>query len=109
MIPLAREINYKRYTYTQVLKGKRYCLYEQNGIANMRCFELFKIKVSREKKINGTIIEKKELFPSDLRMKKIITIKGIIIPIILEAMASELAIDKNKAFLQVSLFKKFIA
>jgi len=31
----------------------------------MRCFELFKIKVSREKKINGTIIEKKELFPRD--------------------------------------------
>ena len=65
MKPLSQKINYKGYDYTQVLKGKRYCLYEQNGIANMRCFELFKIKVSREKKINGTIIEKKELFPRD--------------------------------------------
>ena len=26
--------------YTQVLKGKRYCLYEQNGVANMRCIEM---------------------------------------------------------------------
>ena len=63
MMPLPKILTYNKYTYTQVLKGKRYCLYEQNGIANMRCFELFKIRVSREKKINGTIIEKKELFP----------------------------------------------
>jgi len=63
MIPLPQNLTYNHYGYTQVLKGKRYCLYEQRGIANMRCFELFKIKVSREKKINGTIIEKKELFP----------------------------------------------
>ena len=65
MIPLDKIINKNNYTYTQVLKGKRYCLYEQNGIANMRCFELFEIKFSREKNINGLIIESKELFPKD--------------------------------------------
>ena len=65
MKPLSQKINYKGYSYTQVLKGKRYCLYEQNGIANMRCFELFGIKFSREKNINGLIIESKELFPKD--------------------------------------------
>tara|TARA_R110002020_G_scaffold419317_1_gene628566 strand:+ start:2146 stop:2421 length:276 start_codon:yes stop_codon:yes gene_type:complete len=65
MIPLDEIINKNNYTYTQVLKGKRYCLYEQNGIANNRCFELFKIKVSREKNINGLIIESKELFPKE--------------------------------------------
>jgi hypothetical protein len=65
MIPLDEIINKNNYTYTQVLKGKRYCLYEQNGIANMRCFELFEIRISREKNINGLIIESKELFPKD--------------------------------------------
>jgi hypothetical protein len=29
MISLEREINYNWYSYTQELKGKRYCLYEQ--------------------------------------------------------------------------------
>ena len=65
MKPLSQKIKYKGYGYTQVLKGKRYCLYEQNGIVNMRCFELFEIKISREKNINGLIIESKELFPKD--------------------------------------------
>jgi hypothetical protein len=31
----------------------------------MRCFELFEIRISREKNINGLIIESKELFPKD--------------------------------------------
>ena len=65
MILLNKIIYKNNYTYTQVLKGKRYCLYEQNGIANMRCFELFKIKISREKNINGLIIESKEQFPKN--------------------------------------------
>ena len=70
MIPLEREINYNRYTYTQVLKGKRYCLYEQNGIANMRCFELFEIKIRPTKDIKGIILEEKELFPKDVDFGK---------------------------------------
>ena len=65
MIPLEREINYNRYTYIQVLKGKRYCLYEQRGVANMRCFELFEIKIRPTKDIKGIILEEKELFPKD--------------------------------------------
>ena len=51
MILLDKIIYKNNYTYTQVLKGKRYCLYEQNGIANMRCFELFEIKVRPKKDI----------------------------------------------------------
>ena len=70
MILLNKIIFKNNYTYTQVLKGKRYCLYEQNGIANMRCFELFKIKISREKNINGLIIESKEQFPKDIDFGK---------------------------------------
>ena len=65
MIPIEREINYIGCCYTQVLKGKRYCLYEQNGIANMRCFELFEIKVRPKKDIKGIVLEEKELFPKD--------------------------------------------
>ena len=40
MILIDEIVNKNNYTYTQVLKGKRYCLYEQNGIANMRCIEM---------------------------------------------------------------------
>ena len=65
MIPLEREINYKKYTYTQVLKGKRYYLYEQRGIANMRCFELFEIKVLEPMELNGKHYEAREVFPKD--------------------------------------------
>ena len=65
MIPLEREINYNRYTYTQVLKGKRYCLYEQRGVANMRCFELFEIKVLAPMHLNGKKYEEREVFPKD--------------------------------------------
>jgi len=65
MIPLELEINYNRYTYTQVLKGKRYCLYEQRGVANMRCFELFEIKVLAPMHLNGKKYEEREVFPKD--------------------------------------------
>ena len=65
MIPLDKIINKNNYTYTQVLKGKRYCLYEQNGIANMRCFELFEIKIRPTKDIKGIILKEKELFPKN--------------------------------------------
>ena len=65
MISLEREINYNRYTYTQVLKGKRYYLYEQRGVANMRCFELFKIKVLEPMNLNGKKYKEREVFPKD--------------------------------------------
>jgi hypothetical protein len=70
MIPLDKIINKNNYTYTQVLKGKRYCLYEQNGIANMRCFELFEIKIRPTKDIKGIILKEKELFPKDVDFGK---------------------------------------
>ena len=70
MIPLDKIINKNNYTYTQVLKGKRYCLYEQNGIANMSCFELFEIKIRPTKDIKGIILEEKELFPKDVDFGK---------------------------------------
>jgi len=65
MIPLDKIINKNNYTYTQVLKGKRYCLYEQRGVANMRCFELFKLKVLAPMELNGKKYEEREVFPKD--------------------------------------------
>ena len=65
MIPLDEIINKNNYTYTQVLKGKRYCLYEQRGVANMRCFELFEIKVLEPMELNGKKYEEREVFPKD--------------------------------------------
>ena len=65
MIPLDEIINKNNYTYTQVLKGKRYCLYEQRGVANMRCFELFEIKVLAPMHLNGKKYEEREVFPKN--------------------------------------------
>ena len=65
MIPLDKIINKNHYTYTQVLKGKRYSLYEQRGVANMRCFELFKLKVLAPMELNGKKYEEREVFPKD--------------------------------------------
>ena len=65
MKPLSQKINYKGYSYTQVLKGKRYCLYEQRGVANMRCFELFELKVLESMNLNGKEYEEREVFPKD--------------------------------------------
>ena len=65
MMPLPKILTYNKYTYTQVLKGKRYCLYEQRGIANMRCFELFEIKVLEPMELNGKHYEEREVFPKD--------------------------------------------
>ena len=65
MIPLDKIINKNNSTYTQVLKGKRYCLYEQRGVANMRCFELFKLKVLAPMELNGKKYEEREVFPKD--------------------------------------------
>jgi len=65
MIPLDEIINKNNYTYTQVLKGMRYCLYEQRGVANMRCFELFEIKVLEPMELNGKKYEEREVFPKD--------------------------------------------
>ena len=65
MIPLDKIINKNNYTYTQVLKGKRYSLYEQRGVANMRCFELFKLKVLAPMELNGKKYEEREVFPKD--------------------------------------------
>ena len=65
MILLDKIIYKNNYTYTQVLKGKRYCLYEQRGVANMRCFELFKLKVLAPMELNGKKYEEREVFPKD--------------------------------------------
>jgi len=65
MIPLDKIITKNNYTYTQVLKGKRYCLYEQRGVANMRCFELFELKVLESMTLNSKEYEEREVFPKD--------------------------------------------
>ena len=65
MIPLPQNLTYNHYGYTQVLKGKRYCLYEQRGVANMRCFELFEIKVLEPMELNGKYYEEREVFPKN--------------------------------------------
>jgi len=65
MILLNKIIYKNNYTYTQVLKGKRYCIYEQRGVSNMRCFELFELKVLKSMELNGKHYEEREVFPKN--------------------------------------------
>ena len=65
MNKLSKELELNGYKYSRIIKGKRYCLYEQRGIANMRCFELFEIKVLEPMELNGKHYEEREVFPKD--------------------------------------------
>ena len=53
------------YTYTQVLRGNRSCIYEQRVSQYVVRFEVFLIKVKPETILAGKKLEAKERFPHD--------------------------------------------
>ena len=53
------------FTYTQVCRGARSCVYAQHVTPSVTYFEVFLIKISREICINGKIIQARERFPSN--------------------------------------------
>jgi len=65
MIPLSPIIHKNGYSYTQVYRGLRSCIYEQHVTPSVTYYEVFLIKISREKCINDKIIEARERFPRD--------------------------------------------
>ena len=65
MRTLSREINLNGYTYVRVLSGKRTYVYEQRGVSNMRCFEVFEKNTLEPKEIMGKKYPKREVFPKN--------------------------------------------
>lgn len=65
MIPLSPIIRKNGFTYTQVCRGERSCIYAQNGTPELAYYEVFLIRHSRDKNINGKLIEARERFPKD--------------------------------------------
>ncbi len=61
------ELNIKKrgFLYTQVLRGKRSCIYERTVSEKSKVYEVFIIKIKPQSKIGDIIIESKEWFPSD--------------------------------------------
>jgi len=53
------------FDYTQVSRGERSFVYAQHGTPSVTYYEVFLLKISREKCINGKIIEARERFPSN--------------------------------------------
>ena len=63
MIPLLPYIRKNGYSYTQVCRGQRSCVYAQNVTPMIIYYEVFLIRESKEKCINGKLIEARERFP----------------------------------------------
>jgi len=53
------------FTYTQVCRGARSCVYAQHVTPIVTYYEVFLIKVSQECYIDGKLIETRERFPGN--------------------------------------------
>jgi hypothetical protein len=51
------------FNYTQVLRGKISCIYEQEVSPKTKRYEVFLIKVKPERKLNNKVLPATEMFP----------------------------------------------
>jgi len=69
MKTLPQKLRYNRFNYTLVLRGQRSCIYEQEVTPDLKYYEVFRIKIRKEKTIKIKGIEKKieagEKWPRD--------------------------------------------
>ena len=65
MRTLPRYFKKKGITYTQVLRGKRSCVYRQEVNPEIAFFEVFIIKIKPQKIIFGKQIPEREVYPND--------------------------------------------
>ena len=70
MKTLPLKLSKNGFNYTQVFRGDRSCIYAQEVMPDLTCYEVFKIKVKPPKKIiiNGEVlrtVEEMEKFPPD--------------------------------------------
>ena len=65
MKTLPQTLRKNGFTYIQVRRGRRSCLYEQRHSDIVVGYEVFLIRTSRERHIAGKILEAKEVFPNN--------------------------------------------
>ena len=65
MITLPLKLRKNGFEYTQVLRGKRCCIYEHQVSDSVTNYEVFLIKIRPERKIGKSIIPEHEAFPHD--------------------------------------------
>ena len=70
MKTLPLKLSKNGFNYSQVLRGDRSCIYAQEVMPDLTCYEVFKIKVRPQRKIiiNGEVlrtVEEMEKFPHD--------------------------------------------
>lgn len=65
MKPLPEIIHKRGFTYTQVCRGQRSCIYAQGVSGNIVCYEVFIIKITQPRHFKSKFIEAHERFPHD--------------------------------------------
>lgn len=65
MKSLPHKLNKNGYSYVQIARGNRSCVYEQHVIDNIRYYEVFIIKISPERIFKGHVFEAHEKFPDN--------------------------------------------
>jgi hypothetical protein len=65
MITLPSKLRFHGFTYTQVLRGVRSCVYEQTVTQEIKYFEVFTIRIEPETTIGGKFYPERERWPKD--------------------------------------------
>ena len=65
MKALPQTLRKNGFTYTQLLRGKKACIYEQGYAENIKYYEVFLLRIKPERIFKGKIIEEREAFPHD--------------------------------------------
>ena len=65
MKTLPKKLRKNGFDYTLVSRGKRSCIYEQRVSEEIKRYEVFLIKVQREREYQGKLFPEKERFPHD--------------------------------------------
>jgi len=65
MIHVPLKLRKNGYDYTQVLRGRRSCLYEQHVTPRIKQYEVFEIRIRPAETIQGKKYPEREKFPSN--------------------------------------------
>jgi len=62
---LKKKLRKNGYDYTQLHRGEKACLYELNYAKNVKYYEVFLIKVRKQRTVANKTFPKAEVFPHD--------------------------------------------
>jgi hypothetical protein len=65
MKPLPLILKKNGFTYTQVLRNDKVCIYRQEVAENLNYFEVFTVQIKPQALFKGKLIPEREVFPGD--------------------------------------------